>query len=61
METEAAAKRARRLADSGFLQLLRSHTPDITEASSYEEVAEALGDEEGWQVGANDITAETAA
>jgi hypothetical protein len=50
METEAAAKRARRLADSGFLQLLRSHTPDITEASSYEEVAEALGDEEGWQV-----------
>jgi hypothetical protein len=51
MESEAAAKRARRLADSGFLQLLRSHTPDITESSSFEEVAEALGDEEAWQVG----------
>lgn len=50
METEAAAKRARRLADSGFLALLRSHTPDVSEASSFEEVAEALGDEEGWQV-----------
>lgn len=50
METEAAAKRARRLADSGFLALLRSHTPDVSEASSFEEVAEAFGDEEGWQV-----------
>jgi hypothetical protein len=48
MEIEAEARRARKAADSSFLELLRSANPPVTFACAFEETEARLGGDRRW-------------